>query len=288
MQRLVTVLVLALGVGITSPPDARARAVFDPADPAFAGSVTLPLPPPGFSGGTLITFETQGGGVTFQLQCPVSPCPVDPGGVFTGGVDGLRITISPPVTAIGFTGSILDGLPGGTFVGASGTEVIETSTTPVFFGAADIGDIGYVELSRQGHFFQVTEIRFVSPEPPPGVPAVGVRASARAGDDDPTEEDSDGDPGTADAVDDYPDATRVRATAHARAELNTGFVRRRVQARSVACGGGGRVNEATSAARVVQRFVSSLTHGAPTPAGVDVVVGIDVDGELHANRIVHS
>ncbi|MEW6268633.1 MAG: hypothetical protein AB1689_04970, partial [Thermodesulfobacteriota bacterium] len=72
------------------------------------------------------------------------------------------------------------------------------------------------------------------------------------------------------------------------AELNTGFVRRRVQARSVACGGGGRVNEATSAARVVQRFVSSLAHGAPTPAGVDVVVGIDVDGELHANRIVHS
>jgi hypothetical protein len=60
-----------------------------------------------------------------------------------------------------------------------------------------------------------------------------------------------------------------------------------VQARSGACGGGGGPpNDARAEARVVQRFVSALSHGAPTPNGVDVRVAIDFDGRLYANRLV--
>lgn len=287
MKPSVTALLLVLGAGLAAPGSAAARAVFDPSDPDFAGAVTLALPPPNFSGGPLVRFETQGGGVTLTLECPVSPCPVGPDGIFTGSLNGLRITLSPPVSAVAFLGYGADGLPGATFSGSTGTEVIETTTSPVFFGATGIGDISRVELSRENHFFRVSQIRLVPPAPAPGTPAVGVRASALAGEDDPAELDEDGDPGTAAAADDD-GGLHVRAFGQARAELNTGFVRRRVQASSSACGGGGLNNRAHAQARVVQRFVAALSHGAPTPSGVDVVVGIDFDGELFAYRLAPS
>ena len=158
-------LLLALGVSFLVPVSVNARAIFDRTDPAFNGSVTIPLPPPGFSGSSGTSFQFQSNGVTFLFQCP-SGCPLIRGGIGSGGSQGLLVTINPPVPAIGFLGEEVDGSPGGTFVGTQGNEQVFLLGSG-FFGAADIGDITSANLSRQGHFFVITEMTFV---PPTGVP----------------------------------------------------------------------------------------------------------------------
>lgn len=285
---LVLVLVALVGE-LVAPDAARARAVLDPADPAFTGSVTIPLPPPGLPSGAFTSFQFNSNDATILLECPTAdPCPVDPGGIFSGGDEGLKVTISPPVTAVGVRALFIDGWPGGLFTGTTGVERIDPTTTPVFFGAADIGDIGTVDLSRQFSFFQVTELRFVPPPPaPPGpIPLPGVHGEALAGKDDPAEVDDDGDPGTVDVSDDNAERP-ISGRARARAELNnSGFVRRRLQSLSSVCRlGDVPPNEATSTARLVQRYVATLSQGAPTPSGVDIDVGVSFDGALVTTRV---
>src|SRR5262245_34013713 len=117
------VMLAAAGLSLLAPGLAAARAVFDPADPAFAGSVTVSLPPPGLVPGTLESSQFTSNNATFRMTCPATdPCPVDGVGIYTGGSQGLVITITPPVSAIMVRGEFIDGSPGGIFVGSAGSE----------------------------------------------------------------------------------------------------------------------------------------------------------------------
>jgi hypothetical protein len=164
----------------------------------------------------------------------------------------------------------------------------------VFFAAADIGGIFEILLSGHGPDFFVLELTFVPPgatPPPTSLPPSGVRAEALAGIDDPADLDTDGDPGTAEAMDNdvgpvgppiFLDGNGPSVFSHARAELNTGFVRRKVQSLTSAHDDESGPKLGTAEARLVQRFTSQLSQGAQTPSGVDIQIGVDFDGLLLA------
>jgi uncharacterized repeat protein (TIGR01451 family) len=173
---------------------ARAREVCDPAsDPAFAGSVAVDLTAAGrplneLTGAPLSTtdrsYQFSANGVTFLFESlssqSLAPAGVD--GIIsfaTGGTDlGVAITVSPPVSAIGLRGYELDGCPGATYSGASQSQEATalscnggsfpcpgTQASPAFFGAADVGDVGAVDVSQRFSIFVLSELVFV----PPGV-----------------------------------------------------------------------------------------------------------------------
>lgn len=168
---------LVFGAWLLGLNSAQARPVLSSADSAFAGSVAVPLPPPGFSGSLLNSFQFQSNGVTFLFQCP-SGCPVLGGSLATGGLQGLVVTVNPPVPALGFLGTAMDGSPGGTFIGTLSNEQVLLSGSG-FFGAADIGEISSANLSRQGHFFRLTEMRFALPTSvPPGDADLSINKTA--------------------------------------------------------------------------------------------------------------
>jgi uncharacterized repeat protein (TIGR01451 family) len=152
---------------------ASARQVFDPADPGFAGAVSVLLPPVPLGPLDKI-MEFTSNGVTFRFESlssqPLKPSRGD--GIASwsfGSNQGVAVTISPPVQAIAFVGTGIDGCPGGIFVGSSATEVIEL-TSPCnlsrFYGAADIGAIGVVGLEAENSGFRVIEMLFVPSTPP--------------------------------------------------------------------------------------------------------------------------
>ncbi len=177
VSRCAVLLLLALAGSLLTPPSVNARAVLNSTDPAFNGSVTIPLPPSGFSGSSGTAFQFQSNGVTFLFQCP-SGCPLLGGGIGSGGSSGLLVTSNPPVSAIGFLGVAVDGSPGGIFAGALGNEQVLLSGSG-FFGAADIGEITSVNLSRPGHFFAVTQMTFVLPtDVPPGDADLSIQKTA--------------------------------------------------------------------------------------------------------------
>lgn len=155
----------------TSVPQATAREVFDPDDPAFEDGVSVPLPPAGMPpGATEYPFESNGVSFSFQSTSSQTLDAFGPGGIlvwsFENPDEGVVVTVSPPVRAIGFVGQELDGCPGGTFVGAQGTEVIQKVVRPCdgFFGAADLGDMGTVNLAVPASIFLVDEMVFVPPD----------------------------------------------------------------------------------------------------------------------------
>jgi uncharacterized repeat protein (TIGR01451 family) len=147
---------------------ASARQVFDPADPDFAGAVSVVLPPVPL-GPLDKVMEFTSNGVTFRFESlssqPLKPSRGDGIASWSFSANqGVAVTISPPIQAIAFIGSGIDGCPGGIFVGSSATETIELPfpcSVPTFYGAADIGAIGVVLLEAENSGFRVTEMLFV-------------------------------------------------------------------------------------------------------------------------------
>lgn len=147
---------------------AGARVILDRNDPAFAGATSIPLPPAGLAGAALsFTFAVNGESIGLQSTSN-SPLlnTTFPGGIFVRSstpTNGVTVSLSPQVTAIGFTAAGIDGCPGGSFVGTTGTDSYESPfpCSSVFFGAADIGPIGVVNLRALNSLFRVTEILVV-------------------------------------------------------------------------------------------------------------------------------
>jgi uncharacterized repeat protein (TIGR01451 family) len=178
---LLAFLVVVWGVGSLAVGSAHARDILDPSDPALAGSVIVALPPTPIPPGTT-SFQFVSNGVTFQFQSldrasslgGSSAVPVLPR--FQFGFLGVLLTITPPVAAIGFFGEEIDGTPAGTFTGTLANEDVRGlrvpgPLVPIFFGAADIGDISSIVFPTRGSSaaFVLTEMRFVpSGAPPPG------------------------------------------------------------------------------------------------------------------------
>jgi len=169
------VFVGALALAASS---ASARAVFTRNDPAFAGAVSIPMPPTGMPANAF-TFTFSAGGLTIGLQSTSISSLGVPAMFGTGFMvrsfqpsEGVIVSLSPQVTAIGFTGSAIDGCPGGDFIGASSTQhipALQFPCTNAFFGAADIGAIGSVNLRSENGIFRITEILVVlGSGPPPG------------------------------------------------------------------------------------------------------------------------
>ena len=168
-------LLLALGVSILVLSSANARDIFDPADPAFNGSVTVSLPPTPIPAGAS-SFQFTSNGVTFLFESLEGDTL---GGAAGNGIAvvpsfpsflGVTVTINPPVPAIGFTWVELDGPASGTFTGTLGNEQVFPSRLQPFFGAADIGNISSILLpaiSGSSSAFSLRELTFV---PPTGVP----------------------------------------------------------------------------------------------------------------------
>jgi hypothetical protein len=147
---------------------ASARQVLDPADPAFAGAISVVLPPVAL-GPLDKVMEFASNGVTFRFES-LSPQPLLPSrgaGIASwsaGPSEGVAVTMSPPVQGIAFIGSGIDGCPGGIFVGSNATETIELGfpcSVPTFYGAAEIGTIGVVRLVAPNSGFRVTAMLFV-------------------------------------------------------------------------------------------------------------------------------
>lgn len=308
-------LVVAAGLVAIEADSLRARGVLDVNDPAFAGSVVVALPGVAVPAGAT-SFQFTSNGVTFLFESldgvtslsATNGVPVVPR--FQTGFLGVRLTMTPPVAAIGFFGTEFDSLPQGTFVGTLATEDVRAPfvpgpLVPRFIGAADIGDISTVTFPTSGSSgaFLLTEMRFVPPAPPPtsGIPPGGVRAEALAGTDDAADIDTDGDPGTATASDgSHAIATSPLSVsnARARAELNNGFnlspsggfiATSKVQSLSTTCFDFNEpfaLGTAKSEARVVQRFVVTLMDGSPVPVDrVDVHFRPLFRGSLDLNLI---
>jgi hypothetical protein len=292
----------------------HARGVLDANDPAFAGSAVVALPgvpvPPGAT-----SFQFTSNGVTFRFRSldgvsslsGSNGVPIVPR--FQTGFRGVELTISPPVAAIGFHGSELDGLPQGTFMGTLATEDVRAPfapgpLVPRFIGAADIGDIGTVVFPTAGSSgaFLLTEMRFIAPAPPSsGIPPGGVRAEALAGTDDQPDIDVDGDPGTASASDGsgaVAGSALSVSTARARAEVNRGFnlnspggfvAANKVQSLSSTCFDFDQpraLGTATAEARAIYRHVTAMADGSQVaPDRVDVQFRPLFRGSLDLNAI---
>jgi hypothetical protein len=308
-------LVVMAGVMALDVGSLHARGVLDVNDPAFAGSVVVTLPGVTVPTGAT-SFQFTSNGVTFRFRSldgvsslsASTGVPVMPR--FETGFRGVELTITPPVAAIGFYGTELDGFPQGTFTGTLATEDVRAPFTPGplvprFIGAADIGDISLVVFPTSGSSaaFLLTEMRFIPPGPPPtsGLPLGGVRAEALAGVDDAADVDVDGDPGTASAADGsnvVATSPLSRSSARARAELNKGFnlspfggflATSKVQSLSTTCLGFDQplaLGTASSEARAVQRFVATLMDGFPVPPNqVDLLFRPLFRGSLDLNAI---
>ncbi len=156
-------------------PDLDARQIFDPSDPAFATAVTIPLPPPAFPlGPNDFTYEFTSNGVTFRFES-LSTVSLSGGAtsatamiVFSSGSGGgVALSMSPPVSAIGFVGRQLDGCPGADFVGENGVENVHSlgacGSNLVFYGADGIGNIATVLHRNPGSIFVISSMTFVPP-----------------------------------------------------------------------------------------------------------------------------
>jgi hypothetical protein len=309
-------LCLVAAIGLMALEDSlHARGVLDPNDPVFTGSVVVTLPGVTVPTGAT-SFQLTRNGVTFQFRSldgvsslsGSNGVPVIPR--FQTGFRGVELTISPPVSAIGFHGTELDGLPQATFTGTLATEDVRAPfapgpLVPRFIGAADIGEISTVVFPTSGSSgaFLLTEMRFVPPAPPPqsGIPLAGVRAEALAGVDDAADVDSDGDPGTASASDGSSAVVTSPlsvSSARARAELNRGFnlnssggfiATSKVQSLSTTCFDFDQpraLGTASSEARVVQRWIATLMDGTQVPPDrVDVHFRPLFRGSLDLNAI---
>lgn len=169
---------------------AQAREVCDPApDPAFAGAASVDLTGPARPDNALTgaplsatdrTYEFTSNGVTFRFETlSVQALDTTGGdGIFSwdlGQGRGVALAVTPTVSAIGLRGYELDGCPGSTYSGTSGSQEVSaiscnggfpcpaTPANPSFFGAADIGNIGAVDISQPFSIFVLTELVFVPP-----------------------------------------------------------------------------------------------------------------------------
>jgi uncharacterized repeat protein (TIGR01451 family) len=167
---------LAAVVLILLNPALEARQIFNPSDPAFAAAVTVPLPPPPPApplGATDFFYEFTSQGVTFRFES-LSSVALS-GGASTatailvwssGAGGGVALSINPPVEAIAFVGSQLDGCPGADFVGSTGVENIHRGGCgggPVFYGVDGIGGIATVFHRNPGSVFVIRSMTFVPP-----------------------------------------------------------------------------------------------------------------------------
>ena len=120
-------LVVATGLIPFDADSLGARGVLDVNDPAFAGRVVVTLPVAVVPAGAT-SFQFTSNGVTFLFESldgvsslsATNGVPVVPR--FQTGFRGVRLTITPPVAAIGFFRTEFDSLPQGTFVGTLATE----------------------------------------------------------------------------------------------------------------------------------------------------------------------
>ena len=189
-------------------PGAQAREVCDPViDAAFAGSVSVPLagagrPSNDLTGAALsaadASYEFTVNGVSFRFDS-LSAQALDPTGgdgllsFGFGTGNGVALTVSPPVPALGLWGYEGDGCPGATYTGSGGSQLstaqscdggsgcAATQASPTFFGAADLGSIGAVQVFLPDTVFTVTELVFVPVVPPGGEADLRVEKSEDGG-----------------------------------------------------------------------------------------------------------
>ena len=165
---------------------ARSREVCDPADASFAGAVAIDLGAAGRPLNELTglplgpgeqIYQFTAAGVTFRFQSLSTRALEGGSGLLSFGSGdgrGIALAASPPVSAIGVRGFELDGCPAALFVGTAASQPASAigctgppcsarPTSPVFFGAADIGDVGTADLARPASVFVVTQLVFVPP-----------------------------------------------------------------------------------------------------------------------------
>ncbi|MGH0037373.1 MAG: hypothetical protein ACQGVK_20290 [Myxococcota bacterium] len=189
---ILSAVIVWAAVAQTMP--AHAREVCDPVgDPAFTGSAAVSLGAPARPANALtgaplavgdLAYEFTADGVTFRFESLSGEALDTTGGdgIFSWGFglgEGVSLTVNPPVSAIGLRGYELDGCPGATYAGAGGNQEATaiscnggfpcpaTPANPSFFGAADIGNVGSVEILQPAALFVLTELVFVPAGPPP-------------------------------------------------------------------------------------------------------------------------
>src|SRR5262245_2105843 len=111
VKRSAVALLVLVVAGLLGPDAVSARLIFDPADPAFNGATVVPLTVSnlGLNNATpILTFSTLQNGVTFGFSTTAAAGMFPAGGGISNAPilntprAGVVITISPPVSAIGF------------------------------------------------------------------------------------------------------------------------------------------------------------------------------------------
>lgn len=165
-------LAACLCLALTTPGLALLH--FDPTQPPFDNSILVPFGTPDTPGGAR-QFTITRAGVQFTFSTTST------NGIFfcdTAGncrlqapfPQGIEVSISPPVPAIGFQHGWVECPGRATFTGSQGTETFAFPFAPQsrggFVGASDIGDISRVLLeSRCGPAEIWDDMRFVPPSP---------------------------------------------------------------------------------------------------------------------------
>jgi uncharacterized repeat protein (TIGR01451 family) len=156
-----------------------ARLIVDPTDPAFNGAVVEPFGPShAAQGATSFTLTRAGVQFTFSTTSANGIFFCDSAGncrLQAPFPQGLDVSISPPVPALGFQHSWIECPGRATFTGSLATETFAFPFIPQsrggFIGAADIGDISHVRLeSTCGVPERWDDLRFVPPPPPTPTP----------------------------------------------------------------------------------------------------------------------
>jgi uncharacterized repeat protein (TIGR01451 family) len=170
---------LALCLCFALQPAVLARLIFDPLDPAFRNAIPEPFDPSNAAqGATGFTITRAGVQFTFSTTSANGIFFCDPSGncrLQAPFPQGIEVSISPPVPAIGFQHSWIE-CPGRvTFTGSLATETFAFPFIPQsrggFIGAADIGDISHVRLeSRCPVPESWDDMRFVPPPTPTPTP----------------------------------------------------------------------------------------------------------------------
>jgi uncharacterized repeat protein (TIGR01451 family) len=177
---------LALCLCFALQPSVLARLVFDPNDAAFAAAVLEPFAPGNAAqGATSFTITRAGVQFTFSTTSTQGILICDAAGncrLRAPFPQGLEVSISPPVPAIGFQHSWIECPGRATFTGSFGTESFTfpfiAQSRGGFIGASDIGDISHVRLESLCPVPESwDDMRFV---PPPTTPTPTPTPPARA------------------------------------------------------------------------------------------------------------
>lgn len=150
--------------------NAQAKLVFITNDPAFQNATIVPLDAAkGFAAGVQNVQFTEGG-VDFDFTTAnINGLSDFRGTLISYFPEGVTVTFSQPMSAIGFQFAFAECQGRARFMGSAATEehTFEFGQGGIFVGAAEIGDITSVELNGTCFFANWPEMRFDATTPPP-------------------------------------------------------------------------------------------------------------------------